>query len=289
MEAQGAAVAPEADTFAQAGAGGDTVMLGGDTVMLGGPDTVAADGSDTVFIDAGDTVAAGDSLYEVRQGAAVPRHASAPERHRVGEQARPRPSAAHRAGKPARRSRLAVWLGVAIFAVVASAAGLRWAQSGKAPQDDIITELAEPPAQAASTAADTASEPAAAASEVVVASAETAAASAPLAAAPAPTQSAVSASSARVPARNAKRVAPEPATPIVVHEEPPPPPPPPVVEPKPRPAPPRIPTPQEACADASFLARPMCIHQECQKPSQANQPICVENRRRYEAEELRRR
>jgi hypothetical protein len=33
----------------------------------------------------------------------------------------------------------------------------------------------------------------------------------------------------------------------------------------------------------------MCIHQECQKPSQANQPICVENRRRYEADEQRRR
>ena len=62
-----------------------------------------------------------------------------------------------------------------------------------------------------------------------------------------------------------------------------------VAEPKPRPPPPRVPSPQEACADANFLARPMCIHQECQKPSQANQPICVENRRRYEADEQRRR
>ena len=77
-------------------------------------------------------------------------------------------------------------------------------------------------------------------------------------------------------------------TPIVVHEEPVPPPV--LAEPKPRPAPPpRVPSPQEVCADTNFLARPMCIHQECQKPSQANQAICVENRRRYEADEQRRR
>ena len=92
--------------------------------------------------------------------------------------------------------------------------------------------------------------------------------------------------------RASARIAPEPApSPIVVQEEPPPPPPPPppVAEPKPRAAAPRVPSPQEACADANFLARPMCVHQECQKPSQAGHPVCVENRRRYEAEEQRRR
>jgi len=50
-----------------------------------------------------------------------------------------------------------------------------------------------------------------------------------------------------------------------------------------------LPSPQEACADSSFLARPMCIHNECQKPSQMGAAICVENKRRYEAEEARRR
>ena len=94
----------------------------------------------------------------------------------------------------------------------------------------------------------------------------------------------------RASARTAKRAVAEPApSAVVVREEPVPAPAPVVVEPKPRPAPPRVPSPQEACADAGFLARPMCIHQECQKPSQVNQPICVENRRRYEAEEQRRR
>ncbi|KAB2888477.1 MAG: serine/threonine protein kinase, partial [Burkholderiaceae bacterium] len=58
--------------------------------------------------------------------------------------------------------------------------------------------------------------------------------------------------------------------------------------PRPKPAAPRGPGPQEVCADAGFLARPMCIHQECQKPAQAGHPVCVENRRRIEAEEQRR-
>ncbi|AVS75602.1 serine/threonine protein kinase, partial [Paracidovorax cattleyae] len=60
-----------------------------------------------------------------------------------------------------------------------------------------------------------------------------------------------------------------------------------VPAPPPKPAP-RVIGPDEACADAGFLARPMCIHQECQRPAVANHPLCVENRRRLEAEERRR-
>ncbi|HTH08117.1 MAG TPA: serine/threonine protein kinase, partial [Acidovorax sp.] len=181
-------------------------------------------------------------------------------------------------------------VGVAAFAVVASAAGLRWAQGHKAPQDDIITEMAEPAPVSPPVAlviADAASAADAQASAVGGAASESPA-STPVAAVPA--SALVVASAPRPAPRNSKRAAPEPApTPIVVREEPPPPPPPVVAEPKPRPAPPRLPSPQEACADASFLARPMCIHRECQKPAQANHPICVENRRRYEAEEARNR
>ena len=254
--------------------------------MLGGPDTVAADAGDTVFIDAGDTVVVDDSRYDDPAGGHQPgsttRHAS-DHRPQPLEREIARPHG--KAVKTTRRSPVLVWLGVAVVAVVVSAAGLRWAQSSKAPQDDIITEMAEPPAAPPPAVMETAlQDPAAAASAAV-----DGAASDTVAAASMPAPALVPASAPRAPTR-ARRAAPEPApTPIVVHEEPPPPPPPVVTEPKPRPPPPRVPSPQEACADANFLARPMCIHQECQKPSQANQPICVENRRRYEADEQRRR
>ncbi len=38
--------------------------------------------------------------------------------------------------------------------------------------------------------------------------------------------------------------------------------------------------PQVACAEASFLTRPMCIFNECEKPEFTRLPFCVENRRR---------
>ena len=51
------------------------------------------------------------------------------------------------------------------------------------------------------------------------------------------------------------------------------------------PAAPTAPTPvrggpQIACAEASFLTRPMCIFNECEKPEFTRLPFCVENRRR---------
>ncbi len=253
----------------------------------GGPDTVMIDPGDTVFIEAGDTVAQEDSRYD-----AVP----LPSRNELGgrQQVSGDRRAAHGdrdTGKPAkvvksRRRPPFVWLAAAAVAVVLAAAGVRWAQQGSEPKDDIITEMAEPPAPVA--AADAALEdasasapvsalPESAASETVVAADAAAAAAAASAPKPAP----------RVAP---KKVVAEPvSTPIVVQEQSPPEPPPVVVAPRPRPAPVRIPPPQEVCADANFLARPMCIHQECQKPSQAAQPICVENRKRYEVEEQRRR
>ena len=46
------------------------------------------------------------------------------------------------------------------------------------------------------------------------------------------------------------------------------------------PAPPARASPQIACAEASFLTRPMCIFNECEKPEFTRLPFCVENRRR---------
>ncbi|WP_353235526.1 serine/threonine-protein kinase [Diaphorobacter ruginosibacter] len=55
-------------------------------------------------------------------------------------------------------------------------------------------------------------------------------------------------------------------------------------QPAPQPPQPRRPSPEEACADAGFLARPMCIHNECQKPGMLSHPTCVDNARRREEE-----
>lgn len=276
-----------ATVVAGGGLGRPATDPGADTVMLGGPDTVFADPGDTVLIDAVDTVASDDSRYE-----GVDHH----RRHGAEPRALPLERdivrAAGKSARPKRRSPLIAGLVVAALVVVASAAGLRWMQGKKVHHDDIITEMAEPPAQpavpasaeavltqTASVAMEGASSPAGLVAPVAAVAASAASPASAAASAP------------RVVPRANKRTVQEPVpTPVVVREEPEPPPPPVVAEPKPKPAPPaRIPSPQEACADANFLARPMCIHQECQKPSQAGQPVCVENRRRYEAEEQRRR
>ncbi|MBL7089324.1 serine/threonine-protein kinase [Acidovorax sp.] len=269
--------------------------FGADTVMLAGPDTVAADAGDTVFIDAGDTVVADDdSRFED-----LPHHrslgASGP---RVADR-RPAPlerDVVRGNGKPSkspRRSPLVAGIVVAALVAVMAGAGWRWSQGSKPLRDDIITEMAERPAAAASSdsALVEASAPAAAGGDAVVVVSDGAVASANAASTTAAVPAFVVASAPKASPRAAKRANAEPApTSIVVHEEPVPAPPPVVAEPKPRPAPPpRLPSPLEVCADANFLARPMCIHQECQKPSQANQTVCVENRRRYEADEQRRR
>lgn len=270
----------------------NTASIGADTVAMEGPDTVNMDAGDTVFIDAGDTVAIEDSRFDDPggdgKGGTASGHAHV---HRARKPERENRQPSSKAVKTGRRSPLLVWLGVAVFAVVASAAGLRWAQSTKAPRDDIITEIAESPAAPASMDVGPVGVPEESLSSASAAAAANSVASEPVAAASVPAPALVAASAPRASTRTVRRAAPEPVPPpvIVVQEEPSPPPPPVVPEPKSRPAPQRLPSPQQVCADASFLARPMCIHQECQKSSQASQPICVENRRRYEAEELRRR
>lgn len=182
-----------------------------------------------------------------------------------------------------RRQRWA-WGGAGATAMLAGALLVGWwglRAPAAPPKDDIITEWAEPKAALAATPEPGAlpPEPAVAAAEPAPA-ASSAAVAAPMAAdAPPPRPAA--------PRRNAARPGvPEPVAVVALDvpaSEPAPAP-----APRPKPAAPRAPGPQEVCADTGFLARPMCIHQECQKPAQAGHPVCVENRRRMEAEEQRR-
>ena len=271
-----------------------------DTVMLDAPDTVMSDPGDTVFIDEVDTVAVDDSRYDelVNHWRSDAGGRPAPEPRPLALESDTVRAAARGTAKPAktaRRSPVLVGLAVAVLCVVVAAAGVRWAHSGKGARDDIITEMAEKPAVPSVLESAPAN---AGAGDAIVSVADVAVApvsgppgggEAPAVAVSVPVPAFVVASQPRAPSRPTKRVAPEPApTPIVVREEPIPGPPP-APAPKPKPLPARLPSPQEVCADSSFFARPMCIYQECQKPSQAGHSVCVENRRRYEAEAERRR
>ena len=253
-----------------------------------GPDTVVVDAADTVFMDPGDTVVQdepGASHAADARAAAASSYRGRASKSGGVQDATPR--RAHRTSG-ARRSRGLGWGVVLVASLLVVGAAAWWTHGRKATvEDDIITELAQPaiapPMPEASAPDTTASEPLLVASEVVAATASAAAVDA----SPASTASAA-VPPAKPTARSAaaKKAQPEPApAPQVVEAPPPPPPPPP--EPKPRPTPVRAPSPQEVCANASFFAKPMCIHQECQKPSQAGLAICVETRKRYEADEQR--
>jgi len=258
---------------------------GGDAAVDGYPDTVQRGVADTVFMDPADTevlVTADHDRKAARHGRGESSGAAGRVRAALTESERAAAALSARAERPSRR--LPVWMVLGVAGLAVAAAGVWWSQgSGQkaTPADDIITEMAEPASAASEAAAVVvpASEPdqvVAGASPEATPGTITDAASAPVVAKPAPKPKRV--------------VASEPApAPVVVQEEPPPPPPPPPPVERPRPAPVRLPSPQEACADSSFLARPMCIHNECQKPSQMGAAICVENKRRYEAEEARRR
>lgn len=242
----------------------------------------------TVFLDS--LPDAGDSAFEptVLQAAPQAPRGAAPGSGPAGV-----PPAA-----PAVR-RLGVWAGAAAAVLAVAAGGVWWGMHLGAqpvavphtPENEIITERAEPVAvPVAMAAAVPASEPAAAASAAVPAEPET------------PASAAAAAAAASAAASRAAAVSPA----FVVASAPKPPRPPvrkaseSVVVPVPAPVPaapapavaarpaPRVIGPDEACADSGFLARPMCIHQECQRPAVANHPLCVENRRRLEAEERRR-
>lgn len=178
---------------------------------------------------------------------------------------------------PPQRRRRPAWLAGLVAVVLLMGGGWWWMQGRSAPRpvDDIITELKEPQAAAP--------EPAAPAS--APASAATAASSA---AASAPLDTASARTAARASATRRHQPEPAPSAPATVQNSPPPPPDPAPAVAKPKEEAVRVAGPQEACADASFLARPMCIFNQCQKPALAGHPVCVDVRRRQEAEEARR-
>ncbi|GKT22099.1 serine/threonine-protein kinase [Acidovorax sp. SUPP3334] len=251
-------------------------------------DTVVSDMQDTVFMDskqeAGDSVmvdtVAGETVFEERR----PQH---PERLGRGKTRRAQTPGGDEPPAPAvtARRRPLAWAGAGMLAVAVIAAGLWWGVPRETshptkytPEDQIITELAEPPMAAVSApAAELVAvvDEAAPVAQPAASSASTAAAAAPafvVASAPRP--------------RPVPRKVAEPLPQAVAAEAPPAPEPPPTVAPKPVAV--RVAGPDEACANAGFLARPMCIHQQCQNSAVANHPLCVENRRRLEAEERRR-
>ncbi len=287
--AMGAQGGPAGAT-AESGASGAGDAGEADTIMLDGPDTVVPyPPGDTVFLEPGDSIAPIDAHDDLRDGHGLADARGVPLRAAAFDAERPTgPRGAGKAAtNGARRSLVPVWLGVAVFAVVVSAAGYRWTQSHQPVPDGIITELAEhPTAKAVAMPGEPPSGAPAQATEVT--SPESGPAPAFVVASPAP---APATAASRAAARTPKRPAPElgslPA-PQLEPVAPPEPVPVAVVESRPRAAP-VVPTPQEACASSNFLARPLCIHQECQKPSQAGRSICVEARQRYEADELRRR
>ena len=255
-------------------------------------DTVVSDMQDTVFMDskqeAGDSVmtvadtVAADTVFEERR----PQH---PERLNRAKTRRGPAAVAEEPSGPvvvARRRPLA-WAGAGLLATAIIAAGLWWGMPRETshpakytPEDQIITELAEPAAAVAS--APTAELVAVVDEAAQLAQPAASSASAAVAAAPA----FVVASAPRP--RPVPRKAAEPMTQAVAAETPaaPEPAPAPAVAPKPVVA--RVAGPDEACANAGFIARPMCIHQQCQNAAVGSHPLCVENRRRLEAEERRR-
>ena len=263
-----------------------------------GPDTVAADMADTVFIDVG------DSVFEDAHAAD---HAPAAQASRAGQSGPKRTRTASgnganrehgperaAAGATARRRPSPVWLTGVALALIVGAAALWWAQgrSTQRPADDIITELKVPEVVPVAAAAGTA------ASEQVVsanplgdvpvaggAEREAVAGAGALGGA-ATAEAPVARPTARALAQ--RRNTPEPSAPVpVVVQDVPVPPPPPALAPKPVVALVRV-GPEEACADASFLARPLCIFNECKKPGLTGHPVCVDVRRRQEADEQRR-
>lgn len=142
------------------------------------------------------------------------------------------------------------------------------------PDEDIITELAEPSRDLASAASDpvqlalaVASESAAAASIVPVA--VTVKDQKPKVVA------------VRKPVETAS-VEPPPAAPA------PAPVPVPVAAPASQAAPAKRVNPEDACANAGFLAKPMCVHNMCQQAGMESQPVCVENKRMRDEERRQR-
>lgn len=148
-----------------------------------------------------------------------------------------------------------MWAMAGSVAVMTLAGSLWWGQQPHrqryTPESEIITEWAEP-----------------APSPGLVRAAHQLAASLPALAAP--PVAAMVPSTPRQPATEPTDPPPAPAARMVL----------------PEPGPGLASRPDEACASAGFWAQSMCIHQECQKAELAHLAVCVESRRRQEAQEL---
>jgi serine/threonine protein kinase len=213
-----------------------------------------------------------------------PGHA-APTGHAAHAKRKPSSEHPHREAPAARSRRSRRWLGaLAALVLVGSMGwwGLRAPEQPQSGDDDIITEWASPPAATVQPVALDASQPVAmvVAQELPVQPPEAVQVTAPV------SETAPPRPAPQRKASQAVRAVAAPSVPVAVQEKP---------EPEPehapvRPAPVRarsvasVQGPIEACAGAGFLARPMCIHQECQKPALLGHPVCVENRKRQEAE-----
>lgn len=214
--------------------------------------------------------------------AAVPRNdptqpmTAAPRRRDL---AAPRPAASVSASTPAADAPVRsgpswrVGAGVVAVAVVALLLGLMLGRGARVPETGVALS------------------PALAAPVQRVADLPPAPLAAPLAVALAPVQQVAAAARAPVPTEQrpspaARRAPPKKTAPTVDTTSPSPPPPPPVVTVTPERVEvlPRVkpPDPLALCADSNFVARPMCIFRQCQKPEMASLPLCVENNARLQ-------
>jgi len=169
------------------------------------------------------------------------------------------------------RRSLALWAVAGSAALLALSAGLWWGAKERprrhTPDSEIITERAEPARQPQPLSTEQTAEPASLPPPAAMPSGP---------AALTPQMKHLRQAPPPLPAPEPAAL-PQAAAPETLPQLPPP-----------HPAPPaRVAGPLEACAAAGFLARSMCVHQECQKAGMASHPACVESRRRYEEQERR--
>ena len=207
-----------------------------------------------------------------------------PHRATVGAAQRKPAASATKSSSSSSSRGLGIMLASAALIVAIGAGAWWWSESASpakatdpapstayvTPEAEIITERAEP------------------ASVAVAASAVASVVAQPAAVAPAATPAFTVASDqkprlspVRKPVESPASVAPAPA--------------PAVVAPEPRPAPAasapaaaKAKSPEDSCANAGFLAKPMCIHNQCQQAGMEKHPICVDNKRRADEERRQR-
>ncbi|SEA68683.1 Serine/threonine protein kinase [Acidovorax soli] len=259
-----------------------------------GLDTVAAGMADTVFMDVGDSVF-GDPPSMGTAPAEQPSRAERSEQKQkrtrkapgIGAQRTGRAAAGPRSRWPSP----SVWL-AGILLTLGAAAGASWWTQGQStsqrPAGDMLTELKDPLAvpaalQLAVPANPTGDTPLAGEGDQSAVAVAGGPGGVPVA--PAAAEAAVAHPAVRLPAQRRTLPGSSSATAVAVQEVSAPEP---VVAPRPRAPVVRTMGPEEACADAGMLARPLCIFNECKKPGLATHPVCVDVHRRQEAEEQRR-